>query len=99
MFTGYDDTYDESVRLAILQCLHDQNDFRLTDSMLDDLLVSRYLINRGIGHVRTQVSWLERQAGAVVKYEAGPAWIVELTEAGKKHVRKRDVLPGIKRPN
>lgn len=99
MFEGFADAYDESARLCILRCLAEQNDYRLTDSMLDDLLVSRYAINRGRGYVRSQLAWLEQQAGAVKNIRADSVIIAVLTDAGAEHVLMRSVLPGIKRPS
>lgn len=99
MFEGFSDAYDESARLCILRSLAEQTDYRLTDSMIDDLLVTRYAINRGRGYIRSQLAWLESQAGAVRSEQAGTVIICVLTEAGADHVMKRRVLPGIKRPS
>lgn len=98
MFEGYDDIYDQSARLAILRCLAEQPDYRLTDSMLDDLLVTRYAINRGRSYVRTQIAWLEQAANAVRNTNNGTVVVCELMPAGSDHVLRRHVLPGIKRP-
>lgn len=98
MFEGFDDVYDQSARLAILRCLAEQTDYRLTDSMLDDLLVTRYAINRGRAYVRTQIAWLENAAGAVKNTNAGNGIICELMPPGSDHVLRRSVIPGIKRP-
>lgn len=98
MFDGFDDIYDQSARLAILRCLAEQTDYRLTDSMLDDLLVTRYAINRGRGYIRTQVAWLEQTAGAVRNTNNGCVVICELMPPGADHVMRRHILPGIKRP-
>lgn len=98
MFEGFDDVYDQSARLAILRCLAEQPDYRLTDSMIDDLLATRYAINRGRGYVRTQLAWLENSAGAVKTRAQGHLITCELTSAGEDHVLRRHVLPGIKRP-
>ncbi|MBZ9678910.1 hypothetical protein [Mesorhizobium sp. ES1-1] len=99
MFDGFDDVYDQNARLAILRFLAEQNDYRLSDSMIDDLLVTRLAINRGRGYVRTQLAWLENSAGAVKNTNNGKVGIIcELTTAGADHVLRRHVLPGIKRP-
>ncbi len=98
MFEGFDDVYDQSARLAIIRFLCEQADYRLSDSMIDDLLVTRYAINRGRAYVRTQLAWLENSAGAVRNINNGNAIISELTPAGMDHVLRRHVLPGIKRP-
>lgn len=98
MFEGFDDVYDQSARLAILRFLCEANDYRLSDSMIDDLLVTRFAINRGRGYVRTQLAWLENAAGAVRNTTNGSAIICELMPAGVDHVLRRHVLPGIKRP-
>lgn len=98
MFDGYDDIYDQSARLAILRCLAEQTDYRLTDSLIDDMLATRYAINRGRAYVRTQLAWLENSAGAVRNDNTGTVVIVELTQAGADHVLRRIVLPGVKRP-
>lgn len=98
IFEGFSDTYDESARLAILRCLAEQADYRLTDSMIDDLLVTRYAINRGRGYVRNQLAWLQNTASAVRCEQTGPVIICTLVEAGADHVLRRHVLPGIKRP-
>ena len=98
MFDGFDDVYDQSARLAILRCLAEQPDYRLTDSMIDDLLVTRYAINRGRGYVRTQIAWLEQSAGAVQNSPGGTVIICQLTPAGADHVLRRHILPGVKRP-
>lgn len=99
MFAGFSDAYDESARLCILRCLAEQNDYRLTDSMIEDLLVSRYAINRGRGYIRAQLAWLESTASAVKNIAAENVVIAVLTEAGANHVAMREVLPGIKRPS
>jgi hypothetical protein len=98
MFEGFSDAYDESARLAILRSLAEQPDYRLTDSMIDDLLVTRYAINRGRGYIRSQIEWLESQASAVKSEQSGTVIICSLTETGADHVLLRRVLPGIKRP-
>ena len=99
-FEGFSDTYDESARLCILRCLAEQGDYRLTDSMLNDLMSDRYAINKGRAYVRTQLAWLEQSAGAVKLLRSSePVVIAVLTEAGADHVLMRSVLPGIKRPS
>lgn len=98
MFEGFDTVYDQSARLAILRLLAEQNDYRLTDSMIDDLLVTRYAINRGRAYVRAQIAWLQNSVGAVVNTNAGSVVLCQLTEAGADHVLRKQILPGIKRP-
>jgi hypothetical protein len=98
MFEGFDDIYDQNARLAILRFLAEQSDYRLSDSMIDDLLVTKYAINRGRSYVRTQLAWLENSAGAVRNINNGNSWICELTQAGADHALRRHVIPGIKRP-
>lgn len=97
MFEGYSKDYYANTRLAILLALAEQNDYRLSDSMLVSVL-SAYAINRGRDYVRAQLAWLEAEAGAVQLRNMGTAIIAELTEAGEDHVERRRVLPGIKRP-
>ncbi len=98
MFEGFDDIYDQNARLAILRLLAEQNDYRLTDSMLDDLLASRYAINRGRSYVRTQIAWLENSARAVTNTSIGAGIVCQLAEAGVDHVLRKQIIPGIKRP-
>ncbi|MHB2265824.1 VpaChn25_0724 family phage protein [Aliihoeflea sp. PC F10.4] len=98
MFSGFDDVYDQSARLATLRLLAEQNDYRLSDSMIDDLLASRFAINRGRGYVRTQLAWLENSAGAIKCHQEAGVVICQLTQGGVDHVLRRHVIPGIKRP-
>ncbi|MBP0439449.1 hypothetical protein [Tianweitania sediminis] len=98
IFEGYNDMYDMSARLCILRLLAEQPDYRMTDSMLDDLLVTRWAINRGRAYVRTQLAWLENSAGAVRNIEGAAGFVSQLTQAGADHVLRRHTLPGIKRP-
>ena len=98
MFEGFADVYDENARLAILRQLAEQNDYRLTDSLLEDLLAVRYAINKGRDYIRTQLAWLQNSCGAVKLEPSGPVIIVSLTQAGADHVLRKHVLPGIKRP-
>lgn len=98
MFEGYDNVYDQSARLAILRLLAEQNDGCMTDSMIEDLLVTRYLINKGRGYVRKQLAWMAREVHVVAIEEKGARLDVELLEEGKRHLTRRTVIPGIKAP-
>lgn len=97
MFEGYDDVYNASARLAILRELAEQADYRLTEGMLDSLLLAKHAISRGRSYVRIQIAWLEKQAGAVATRTEGDTNYVMLTQIGFDHVLRRHVIPGIKR--
>jgi len=96
-FAGFDDVYDQSARLAILRCLSEQSDYRMTDSMINDVLDARYGFRLGRPYVRDQILWLENNAGAVKTQRAGPMVLCELVTAGVDHLMGRNHLPGVKR--
>ncbi|WP_444453147.1 VpaChn25_0724 family phage protein [Rhodobacter capsulatus] len=98
---GYIDHYNEAARLTILRSLAQQPDGRLNESLLHSMLED-FAFRRGRSWLRTQLRWLEQEAGAVVLREVpgeqGPLIIAQITEAGNDHVERRQVLDGVKRP-
>lgn len=94
----YPDHYNQEARLVILKALAEQNDYRLNDSMLLQVM-ERYAISRGRSYLRSQLNWLRDSASAVRLTEAGTAVIAEITETGLDHVERRQVIDGIKRPS
>lgn len=101
VFEGYIDHYSEAARLTILRSLAAQPDGRLNESLLHRMLED-WAFKRGRSWVRTQLRWLEQEAGAVVLREVpgeqGPLMIATITEAGMDHVERRQVLDGVQRP-
>lgn len=98
MFEGYKDQYDASARLCILRALHEQNDNRLSESMITTVLQA-FAINKGRDYVVNQLKWLADEAGAIKLREVGDTYIAELTQTGEDHVERRRALHGIKKPS
>lgn len=101
IFDGYSDHYNEAARLTILRALAAEVDGRLNESLLSRVLEG-YAFKRGRSWLRTQLRWLEQEAGAIVVREVqgvqGALMIAEITECGMDHVERRQVLDGIQRP-
>lgn len=91
-------TYNPNARLVILKALAEQNDYRLNDTILLAEL-NRFGFNKGKGFIRTQLTWLAEEAGALKLTKAGTAIIAELTETGVDHVERRQIIPGVARPS
>lgn len=98
MFDGYHDHYNETVRLTILKALAAEPDFRLNETMLQTVLEG-FAFKRGRSYLRTQLRWLEAEAGAIKAREIGSVMVAELTETGLDHVERRQVLDGIRKPS
>lgn len=97
-FDGYHDRFNQEVRLIILKGLQDEDSGQLSDKMLMYVLEA-FLINRSLEYLRTQLTWLETQAGAVKLHKPGSAFIAELTQAGEDHLMRRTKIEGIMPPS
>ena len=98
VFEGYHDRFNEEVRLIILKGLRDEESGRMSDSMLMFVLEA-FAVTRSKEYLRTQLAWMEREAGAVKLHVAGTAVIAELTQAGENHLERRGQIEGIKPPS
>ncbi len=98
IFDGYHERFNEEVRLIILKGLHDEESGRLSDSMLM-IVLEAFAVNRSREYLRTQLNWLETQAGAVKLRMISTAVIVELTQIGEDHLMRRASIEGIKQPS
>lgn len=98
VFDGYNDHFLAEARLVILKGLHEEDDYTLSDSLMQAKLKS-FAINKGRTFVRNQLQWLEREVQAVKVTVAGSALIAELTENGVSHVERSLVLDGVKKPS
>lgn len=98
LFEGYRDAYDAEARLVILKALVAEDNGRLSDSLLLHAFKA-FAINKGRAYLRTQLNWLEDEAGAVILHRAGTALIAELTERGQDHLERAQLIEGIKPPS
>ncbi len=87
----------EDARLVMLRALYDQEDDRLNQSrLLDVLKVFGY--KRDINFVRTELRAM-RELGAVILHEAGTFMVAEITDRGTLHVERAVTIDGIRRPS
>jgi len=98
VFDGYNDRFNEEVRLIILKGLRGEVSGRMSDSMLMFVLET-FAVHRSKEYLRTQLQWMEREAGALILHKAGSAVIAELTQAGENHLDRRANIEGIKPPS
>lgn len=98
VFDGYHDRFNEEVRLIILKGLYDEESGQMSDSMLMFVLEA-FAVNRSREYLRTQLRWLEQQAGAVKLREISTAMIAELTQIGEDHLTRRASIEGVKPPS
>tara|TARA_R110000796_G_scaffold45616_14_gene110316 strand:- start:8812 stop:9138 length:327 start_codon:yes stop_codon:yes gene_type:complete len=99
VFEGYSDHFDAEVRLIILKALQDEPGKALTDSFIISPVFAEFSIRRDRDYLRTQLKWMETQAGAVRLTQAGTAIIVHLTERGANHLSRISEISGIKAPS
>ena len=99
VFDGYSDHFDAEVRLIILKALNDEPGKALTDSFLISPVFVEFAIRRDRDYLRTQLGWMETQAGVVRLTKAGTAIIVHLTERGANHLNRIINVSGIKAPS
>lgn len=94
---SYAELKRNDARLVILRVLNDENDGRLNETILTQVLDS-------FGHresrdwVRTQIRAM-RDLGVVTFTETGDIIIAEITRLGIDHVERRTVIDGISRPS
>lgn len=98
LFDGYEEHFNADVRLIILRALAEEEDGRLSSSMLEKVLQS-FAVNRSRDYLHTQLRWLEKQAQAVIVTEAGSVLIAELTQQGEDHLQRRTKIEGINQPS
>lgn len=95
---SYRDAIDRDTRLIILRTLAGEIDRSLNEKMLvKELETFGYTKTRE--YVRTQLRWLESQAGAVTVREAGTVLIGTITRAGINHLERRIELEGVDQPS
>lgn len=98
MFEGYQEKFNEEVRLVILKALNEEPNHRLNESLLMQVLTN-FAMNRTREHLRTQLRWLADQASAIKITEAGSVLIAELTQAGAEHLERVSTIEGVKKPS
>lgn len=86
------------VRLCILQALHGQPDYRLSEVMISSVLAT-YALRNSRDYLVTQLKWLSEEAGAIKLREVGETYIAELNQTGEGHVERRRILHGVKKPS
>lgn len=92
------DIIREHARLIILRELHEQTNYALNDSMLQQVL-ENYGIAKSRDWIREELNYLA-EVGAVSKIaSAGSVVIASLLPKGVEHVERRLVIEGVKRPS
>ncbi|ADZ72415.1 hypothetical protein [Polymorphum gilvum] len=86
----------EEARLIVLKALRQQPDEQLNSELLR-LTLETFGISRERAWVHDELRWL-RDMGAVTLTEAGSILVATLTEKGARHVERRTVIEGVKRP-
>lgn len=94
---SYDESVAEDARLIILKELAVQVDGRSNEVILTRVL-DNFAIKRSREWVRTQLRKLG-ELGTVRVSEAGTVLIVSLTQLGRNHVERREIVEGISRPS
>lgn len=87
----------EEARLIILKALAEQPDATLNSELLR-LSLERYGISRPRPWVHGELDYLAELA-AVDLTEAGTVKVAVLTDKGLRHVERRLVIEGVKRPS
>ena len=97
IWEGFADSYDADARLTILKALYDDPGKTLHHNLLLQTMKG-FGFRRGIGHLQTQLSWLELQ-GALKLHRAGSVVVAELTQKGADHLTRDNMIVGIKQPS
>ncbi|MFG1207019.1 VpaChn25_0724 family phage protein [Xanthobacter flavus] len=87
----------EEARLIILKALAEQSDATLNSELLR-LNLERYGISRPRAWVHGELDYLVEMA-AVTLTEAGTVKVAMLTDKGQRHVERKLVIEGVKRPS
>lgn len=98
VFEGYSDHFDAEVRLIILKALNGEPAKALNDSLIM-VVLAEFAIRRDRDYLRTQLKWMETNAGVVRLTQAGTAVIAHLTEQGANHLSRISEISGIKPPS
>ena len=93
---SYADTVRQHLRITILRCLAEENDYKLNESLLASLL-SDFGFTRSHAEIRTEIAWLAEQ-GLVAVEDVRGLQIAGLTERGGDVAASRAIVPGVKRP-
>ncbi|PHQ63545.1 MAG: hypothetical protein COC10_05605 [Sphingobium sp.] len=93
----YNDKVTEDGRLVILKELAMQVDGRMNEVSLMRVL-DAFAIRRSRDWVRTQLRKMA-ELEAVRITEAGTVMIAQITQLGRNHVERREVIEGVTRPS
>lgn len=87
-----------NIRLVILRALGGEDNETLNDTILQ-MELERFGFARSRDFIRNQLSWLQKEVGAVRTNIQGSATIATLTDAGRDHLLRRTVLEGVQKPS
>jgi hypothetical protein len=91
------DIIREDARLVMLRALHDETNYTLNSSLLQQHLEA-WGIARPREWVHEELRYLER-LGAVTCVSGGSVIVARLQAKGVEHVERRLVIEGVKRPS
>lgn len=94
---SYSDTINEHLRITILRLLAEDNNYKINESLLLDL-VGGFGFNPSRDNIRTQLAWLEEQGLLKVAKDTQSCWLAELTARGDDVAKCRTRVPGVKAP-
>lgn len=87
-----------NIRLVMLRALGAEDNETLNDTILQ-MELERFGFARSRDFIRNQLSWLQKEVGAVRINVQGTATIATLTDVGRDHLMRRSVLEGVQKPS
>ena len=96
MISAFAKSENEHARLAMLQLLQQDSDYKMNDSVLQSGL-EMMSFNLSYSKLQTELSWLEEQ-GAVELESVLDVILINLTRRGEDIALGRSAVPGIARP-
>jgi hypothetical protein len=94
----YDDFQDRDIRLIILRALAAEDNATMHEGRLE-IELKRFGYSKTRDYIRNQLTWLEKEAGAVRNIVQGTVMVATLRKAGRAHVDRAKFLVGVKRPS
>ncbi|WDR00736.1 hypothetical protein PSC71_08310 [Devosia sp. J2-20] len=87
-----------NIRLIILRALAEEDNESLNDTILQ-VVLEQFGYSRSRDFIANELTWLEKEVGAVRTSHAGSAIIATLVDPGRDHVTRRRVLHGVQKPS